>query len=105
MQILRVGGPDKGPAVLVDHVAGLAGLAVHFNQAKALMPAIDLLVGEMPPVLLPAQEWKAKIDPLHVRLDLLARRNVEKVKLITVELVPGQRVGASMQLGPAPALG
>ncbi len=42
----------------------LAGLRIDPDQPVSLVPAIDLLVGEMPAVLVPAQPRLLEVDPV-----------------------------------------
>src|SRR5258705_11431930 len=70
------------------------------------MPAVGLLVGEMPAVFLPAQ---ARLQPLvleavHLRLQLPARGDLEHIQFVGGELVARQGIGSSLKLRAAAAL-
>jgi len=103
--VLAVGGPDEGRTLLVDEIAGLAGVRIDPDQPVALVSAADLLVAEVAPVLVPMQSRGGVVEPIHWGLDGLPGGDVEEIELIGRELVAGQRVGAGPEFGPAAARG
>ena len=102
---LAVRGPDEGVALLVDDVARPAGLRIDPDHPVSLVPAVDLLVGEMPAVLVPAKPRLVEVDPVDLGPDGLLGGDLEEVQFVGRELVAGQRIGARPQLGPAAAGG
>ena len=101
---LAMGRPDECLALLVDDIGDLAGLRVDPDHPVSLVPAIDLLIGEMPAVLVPPKPWLLEVDPVDAGPDRLLRCDLEEVQFVRRELVAGQRIGAPPQLGP-PAAG
>src|SRR5262249_39177659 len=97
------GGPDKCLAFLINDGAGLPGMSVDVDQAKALMTAVRLLVGEMLTVFVPAKSGKAEINLIDLGLNLLLFGDVKKIQLIRRELVARKRIGPRRHLGPAPS--
>src|SRR5262249_32260833 len=63
---LPMGGPDERRTRLVDEIANLAGVGVDADHAVAPMPAVDLLIAEVAPVLVPVQSWDVVVDPIHL---------------------------------------
>ena len=78
-------------------------MRVDLDQPEPLVAAIGFLISEMMPVLVPAEPRRTKVDAIDRGLGLLAAADVKKVELVGGEFVAGQRVGAFLQAGPAPA--
>src|SRR5437016_3780785 len=69
-EVFLVIGPDEGPGLLVDKVAGGTRTRVDFDEPEALVAAVHLLVGDAAAVFGPTQARNAEIDWLHGGFEL-----------------------------------
>ena len=100
-EVFLVIGPDEGPGLLVDKVAGGTRTRVDFDEPEALVAAVHFLVGDAAAVFGPTQARNAEIDWLHGGFDLPRPLDVKEIQLVGRELVSRQVVGTAVQLGPA----
>ena len=69
-------GPDERLGFLIDEVADSAGVRIHVNHPKALVAAVDLLVGKMASIAIPVETGRFPfvLESVHARFDLTQHR-------------------------------
>src|SRR5690606_32380724 len=77
--VLLVRRPDECLTHLVDNVERIAGLRIDAYDAESLVPAVDLLIGEVAAVGQPAEPRLSEIDHIHIGLPRRSFGDVEKM--------------------------
>src|SRR5262249_24294521 len=106
-RLRHVGGPDEAFFLLVDDVAGLAGVGVDFDEPEALVAEVIFLDQEVISVGEPADIGSRIAAPLTVvnafklRLGLLLVGKAKCAQFVRVELVAGEGVDGGLGNGAA----
>ena len=90
-------GPDERFRLLIDDVAMLPGEGVYFNDAEALVSAINLFVTKIATISRPSQARATKIYEVNLRIPGLAPGQIKPVEFVQGKFVARQGITTGMQ--------
>ena len=98
-------GPDEGLRFFINNIPVAAGECINLNDAKSLVPSVDLLIADHPAISTPSQAWSSEINDSYLRLCLHTLFEVKPVELMCGEFVSRKRVAAGLKFGSSATLG